>query len=147
MNENDLKRIENLMSRKRNYEQCIACLTPSNGPVVVTNPQSKHTEFINGRRFAMISRHETNSSGILDEKAEALLLPVFKQLLDEVQKEIDAVSIGGMPGKESDVKSFYTEVVSPDINRFKKDSKNPSEWTKWIIAILIGIGLIIALSL
>ena len=147
MLEKDIKKINNLVSRKQNYEKCIKCLKHSTGPLVVTNRETGHTDFIDGRRFAMISRTETNSVGFIDEKAEPLMLAIFEQLLADVQKEIDDIQLGSAPGKESEVKSFYTEVVNPDPERFKKDNSKPSSAAKWVIAILIGICLLIALSL
>ncbi|MBR1550394.1 MAG: hypothetical protein IJ634_07125 [Bacteroidales bacterium] len=96
----------------------------------------------------MISRTETNSVGFIDEKAEPIMRSVFEQLLAEVQKEIDAIELGNTPGKESEVKSFYTEVVNPDQERFKKEiGNNPSSIVKWVIAILIGVCLLLALSI
>ena len=147
MLESDIQKINNLLAQKKNYENCIKCLTYSEGPIVVTNRETGHTDFIDGRRFAMISRTETNSTGFIDEKAEPLLLPIFEQLLAEVQKEIDSIQLGSVPGKESEVKSFYTEVVSPDPKRFKKVDGNPSSLERWIVAIVIGVLLMVTLFL
>lgn len=146
MLEKDIKKLNNLVSRKQNYEKCIQCLKHSKGPLVVTNRETGHTDFIDGRRFAMISRTETNSIGFIDEKAEPLMRAIFEQLLADVQKEIDAVELGGAPGKESEVKSFYTEVVAPDQERFKKESNEPSTTTKWVIAIVIGFLLLLFMT-
>lgn len=146
MLEDDLEKLNNLVSRKKNYESCIKCLSYSEGPLVVTNRGTGHTDFINGRRFAMISRTETNSTGFIDEKAEPLMRAIFEQLLADVQKEIDAVELGNKPGKESEYKSFYTEVVNPNPKRFKKESNEPSTTTKWVIAIVIGFLLLLFMT-
>jgi hypothetical protein len=146
MLEDDLEKLNNLVSRKKNYESCIKCLTHSQGPLVVTNRQTGHTDFIDGRRFAMISRTETNSTGFIDEKAEPLMRAIFEQLLADVQKEIDAVELGSKPGKESEYKSFYTEVVHPHPERFKKESDEPSTAMKWVIAIVIGFLLLLFMN-
>lgn len=37
MLEKDIEKINNLISRKKNYENCINCLKHSHGPIVVTN--------------------------------------------------------------------------------------------------------------
>ncbi len=149
----DLDKVNNLLERKRNYENCIKALRPHTCTKSILNYKTNTYETVEVRCFAQLDRIETNKStyecGRLDEKAEALLLPVFERLLEEVEQEIAAVSINGIPGKESEVKTMLSEEIQP---MFKEPSskdvkKMPTPaWTKWLTALAIGFVLLLLLN-
>ena len=88
--------------------------------------------------------------GTLDERAEALLLPIFEQLLAEVNEEIAQVEINGVPDKKNHVKTMLSEEIQPMFKETQKEEKvsdNPSTWVKWGIAIAIGFFLLLLLNL
>ena len=148
MLEDDIHEVQNLLERKKNYELCIKHLNPYNGLKVITNYKTGQNEAISARIFATISRYETGKMAFLDEKAEALLLPIFKQLLDEVNKEIALVEVNGVPNKH--VKTMLSEEIQPMFKEPLKEEKenvNPSAWVKWGVAIVIGIVLLLLLNI
>lgn len=153
MIEDELQKVQNLLERKRNYEICIKNLKPYQGEKVITNIKTGENERITARIFASICRFETQTGptahGYIDEKAEKLLLPIFEKLLVEVQQEIDAISINGVPGKEAEIKTMYSEEIQPmfrENHNKPKESESP-KWVKWVIPIVIGFVLLLLLNL
>lgn len=150
----DLDEVKNLLERKRNYENCIKALKPFTGKKSIFNYKTGNYESISARCFAHLERIETNKGtyewGTLDERAEALLLPIFKQLLAEVNEEIAQVEINGVPDKKNHVKTMLSEEIQPMFKETQKEEKvsdNPSTWVKWGIAIAIGFFLLLLLNL
>lgn len=154
MLEDDLNKVQNLLERKKNYQRCIKYLEPLVNTKQIQNHVTGQYENVEVREFAYIHRDQVGCAlewGRLDEKAEAELLPIFKKLLAEVEQEIAAVSINGVPGKEAEVKTMLSEEIQPmfrptttDVKRNKKNE--PSSLTKWLVALLIGAILLVILS-
>lgn len=153
MSQEDLDKVNNLLERKKNYERCIKHLKPYTTQKYITNYETKKTELKTVRCFAHLDREETGvlEWGYLDEKAEARLLPVFEQLLAEVNQEIALVKIGGVPGKELEVKTMLSEEIQPMFQKPKEGESqktvNSSAATKWIVALAIGFLLLLFLNI
>lgn len=154
MLENDLNEIQNLLERKRCYENCIKALKPFTGKKSVFNYKTGQYEMISARCFAHIERSETNNGtyewGTLDERSEALLLPIFEQLLEEVNQEIAQVQINGVPDEKKHVKTMLSEEIQPMFKmpqKGKEPGVKPSALVKWGVAIAIGFLLLLFMNL
>lgn len=150
----DLDEVKNLLERKRNYENCIKALKPFTGKKSVFNYKTGNYESISARCFAHLERIETNKGtyewGTLDERAEALLLPIFEQLLAEVNEEIAQVEINGVPDKKNHVKTMLSEEIQPMFKEPQKEEKekgHPSSLVKWIVALAIGVVVLLILNI
>ena len=82
----------------------------------------------------------------MDDRVYADLLPIFKKLLVEVEQEIAAVSITGVSGKGAAVKTMLSEEIQPMFKAPNIKKKNePTSLTKWLVALLIGVILMVVL--
>lgn len=150
----DLDEVKNLLERKRNYENCIKALKPFTGRKSVFNYKTGNYEPISTRCFAHLERSETNKGtyewGTLDERAEALLLPIFEQLLAEVNEEIALVKISGVPDKEKHVKTMLSEEIQPMFKEPEKEEngkEQTSSLVKWVVALAIGVVILLVLNI
>lgn len=150
----DLDKVKNLLERKRNYENCIKALKPFTGRKSIFNYKTGNYEPISARCFAHLERIETNKGtyewGTLDEKAEALLLPIFEQLLAEVNEEIAQVKISGVPDEKKHVKTMLSEEIQPMFKEPQKEEKeegHPSSLVKWVVALAIGVVILLILNI
>ncbi len=150
----DLDEVKNLLERKRNYENCIKALKPFTGKKSIFNYKTGNYESISARCFAHLERVETNKGtyewGTLDERAEALLLPIFEQLLAEVNEEIAQVEINGVPDKKNHVKTMLSEEIQPmfkETQKEEKEKEHPSSLVKWVVALAIGVVVLLILNI
>ena len=153
MLEDDLDKVKNLLERKRNYENCIKALKPFTGRKSIFNYKTGNYVHISARCFAHIDRSETNNGtyewGTLDERAETLLLPIFEQLLEEVNQEIALVKINGVPDEKNHVKTMLSEEIQPMFKEPQKEVENgekTSGWVTWGVAFAIGFILLLLLN-
>lgn len=149
MLEDDINKVNNLLERKKNYQRCIKYLQPLTNTKLIQNHVTGKYEHVQVREFAYLHRDQPGCTlewGLLDERVEAELLPIFKKLLVEVEQEIAAVSITGVSGKGATVKTMLSEEIQPMFKAPNIKKKNePTSLTKWLVALLIGVILMVVL--